>query len=187
MNMGKAETIAAIATPAGPGALGIVRLSGPEACAVAGRVFRGGADDPGSFESHTVHFGRVVSNGETLDTVLLTVMRAPRSYTGEDTVELSCHGGRVVLGRVLGAVVAAGARPAEPGEFTLRAFLNGKMDLAQAEAVQALIAAESELGARVAAEQLQGRLSAEIESLRDGLVEILAEIEAAIDFPDEGI
>ena len=187
MSLTNADTIAAIATPAGPGALGIVRLSGPEACAIAGRVFRSGTGDPASFESHTVHFGRVATDGETLDTVLLTVMRAPRSYTGEDTVELSCHGGRVVLRRVLGAVVAAGARPAEPGEFTRRAFLNGKIDLAQAEAVQELIAAESELGARVAAEQLQGRLSAEIGALRDGLVEVLAEIEAAIDFPDEGI
>ncbi|MBN1918920.1 MAG: tRNA uridine-5-carboxymethylaminomethyl(34) synthesis GTPase MnmE, partial [Verrucomicrobia bacterium] len=102
-------------------------------------------------------------------------------------VELSCHGGRVVLGRVLRAVVAAGARPAGPGEFTLRAFLNGRMDLAQAEAVQELIAAESELGARVAAEQLSGRLSRVVGGLRDGLVEALAEIEAAIDFPDEDI
>lgn len=181
------DTIAAIATPAGRGALGIVRLSGPQACAIAGRVFRGDGGDVASLPSHTVHLGRVVSDGECLDTVLLTVMRAPRSYTGEDTVELSCHGGRVVLARVLGAVVAAGARPAGPGEFTRRAFLNGKMDLAQAEAVQELIAAESELAARVAAEHLRGRLSAEVGALRDGLVEVLGEIEAAIDFPDEGI
>ena len=181
------DTIAAIATPAGRGALGIVRMSGPEAVAIAGRVFRGASGDPAGFESHTVHFGRVVSGDGLVDTVLLTLMRAPRSYTGEDTVELSCHGGRVVLGRVLRAVVAAGARPAGPGEFTLRAFLNGRMDLAQAEAVQELIAAESELGARVAAEQLSGRLSRIVGALRDGLVEARAEIEAAIDFPDEDI
>ena len=187
MSIERDDTIAAIATPAGRGALGIVRLSGPEALAIAGRVFRGSAGEPSGFASHTVHLGQAVSDGELLDTVLLTVMRAPRSYTGEDTAELSCHGGRVVLGRVLGAVVAAGARPAEPGEFTLRAFLNGRMDLAQAEAVQELIAAESELGARVAAEQLRGRLSGEVGALRDGLVEFLAEIEAAIDFPDEDI
>lgn len=182
-----ADTIAAIATPAGRGALGIVRLSGPEACVIAGRVFRGEGGNPSSFPSHTVHFGQVVSNGELLDTVLLTVMRAPRSYTGEDSVEFSCHGGRIVLARVLGAVVGAGARPAEPGEFTLRAFLNGKMDLAQAEAVQELIAAESNLGARVAAEQLRGRLSSEVGALRDELIEVIGEIEAAIDFPDEEI
>jgi tRNA modification GTPase len=181
------DTIAAIATPAGRGALGIVRVSGPEALAVAGRVFRGAGGDPSSFASHTVHFGRVVSAGDLVDTVLLTVLRAPRSYTGEDTVEASCHGGRIVLQRVLGAVISAGARPARPGEFTLRAFLNGRMDLAQAEAVQELIAAESALGARAAAEQLQGRLSSEINALRDELVAILAEIEAAIDFPDEEI
>jgi tRNA modification GTPase len=185
------STIAAIATPAGRGALGIVRLSGPAACAIAARVFRckGGRtdSDPTSFASHTVHLGEVRADGHLVDTALLTVMRAPRSYTGEDTVELSCHGGRVVLGRVLGAVVAAGARPAGPGEFTLRAFLNGKMDLAQAQAVQELIAAESDLGACVAAEQVRGRLSGEVGALRDGLVEILAEIEAAIDFPDENI
>ncbi len=191
MSIEHADTIAAIATPAGRGALGIVRLSGPEACAIAARVFcgKGGRtdSDPSSFASHTVHLGDVQSDGDFVDTVLLTVMRAPRSYTGEDTLELSCHGGRVVLGRVLGAVVAAGARPAGPGEFTLRAFLNGKMDLAQAEAVQELIAAESELGARVAAEQLRGRLSGEVGALRDGLVEVLGEIEAAIDFPDEDI
>ena len=187
MSIERDDTIAAIATPAGRGALGIVRLSGPEACVIAGRVFRGEGGDPSSFPTHTVHLGRVVSDGEFLDTVLLTVMRAPHSYTGEETVEVSCHGGRVVLGRVLGAVVAAGARPAGPGEFTLRAFLNGKMDLAQAEAVQELIAAESALGARVAVEHLRGRLSAEVAALRDGLVEVVGEIEAAIDFPDEGI
>ena len=181
------DTIAAIATPAGRGALGIVRLSGPEAYAIAGGVFRGRDGEPSSFATHTVHLGRAMSDGEFLDTVLLTVMRAPRSYTGEDTVELSCHGGPIVLRRVLEAVVAAGARPAGPGEFTRRAFLNGKLDLAQAEAVQELIAAESELGARVAAEQLRGRLTREVEALRDGLVEVLTELEAAIDFLDEGI
>lgn len=181
------ETIAAVATAPGRGALGIVRVSGPEALAVAGRVFRGEGGDPAGFESHTVHFGRVVSAGDLVDTVLLTVMRAPHSYTGEDTVELSCHGGRIVLQRVLGAVISAGARPADAGEFTLRAFLNGKMDLAQAEAVQELIAAESALGARAAAEQLEGRLSSAVNALRDELTAIVAQIEAAIDFPDEDI
>jgi len=187
MNFATDDTIAAIATPAGRGALGIVRLSGPEACAVAERVFRSGQGDVSSLPSHTVHLGQVVSEGELLDTVLLTVMRSPRSYTGQDAVEFSCHGGRVVLRRVLGAVVAAGARPAGPGEFTLRAFLNGKMDLAQAEAVQELIAAESDLGAHVAAGHLQGRFSTAVGAVRDGLVEVLCEIEAGIDFPDEEI
>ena len=141
--MSGSDTIAALATPGGAGALAVVRISGPGALAIAGRVFRGrrslSESAPGC-----VQRGRVEQDGGVLDEVLLTVFRAPRSYTGEDLVEISGHGGSVVAAAVLRAVLAAGAHPAPPGEFTRRAFLNGKMDLTQAEAVMDLIAARGE-------------------------------------------
>ena len=180
--MKEKDTIVAIATPPGQGALGIVRISGPLAFNVADRFFSG-KKKPSEFESHTVHYGRIFCDGEFIDNVLLIKMNTPNTYTGENTIEITCHGGRLVLHKVLTTAVAAGARPAEPGEFTMRAFMSGKMDLVQAEAVQQFIAAESELAFRTASRQLEGRLSTIIEGFRKKLVKIVAEVEASIDFP----
>lgn len=186
-----ADTIAAIATPAGEGGIGIVRLSGPGSLAIAGSHFRsadGRRLDKGA--THTIRYGRIVSAGakpRVIDEVLVTVMRAPRSYTREDTVEINCHGGLQATKRVLDLMVRAGARPAEPGEFTKRAFLNGRIDLAQAEAVLDVIRARTESALALALDQLEGGLSQAVDELRESLVGMAAEIEASIDFPDEGI
>jgi tRNA modification GTPase len=184
------DTIAAIATPLGEGGLAVIRVSGREALAVAERVFqppRASAFFASQAASHTVHYGHVVREGRRLDEVLLSVLRAPRTFTREDTVEISCHGGLLVTRLVLEAVLAAGARLAEPGEFTQRAFLNGRLDLVQAEAVADLIHARTELALAAAHEQLAGKLSARIGRLRDELMRALAHVEAHIDFPDEDI
>lgn len=181
-----AETIAAISTPAGEGAIALVRVSGGEAIAVADRIFRA-SEKPSEFPSHTQRLGEIVEADESIDQVLLSVHRAPASYTGEDLVEISCHGGILVTARVLEACLKAGARSARPGEFTERAFLNGKMDLTQAEAVIDLIRARTDLALRSAHEQLEGRLGSAIKAIRQQLIELLAHIEAAIDFPEEGI
>ena len=181
------ETIAAIATPPGEGALAVLRISGKSALAVADTVFRG-KEVPSGMEERRVAFGRVVdAEGEILDEVLMTVFRHPRSYTGEDLVEISGHGGPVVAARVLAAVLGAGARMARPGEFTERAFLNGKLDLTQAEAVMDLISAQTPRAAKAAAGQLEGRLGEAIHGLRGELLEAVAHLEAFIDFPEEGI
>lgn len=183
-------TIAAIATPLGEGGIAIIRISGPESLAIADRVFRVAGTRgvrPSEAPSHTVHYGHVVRDGVVQDEVLLTVFRAPRTFTREDTVEISCHGGVLLTRCVLETVLAAGARVAEPGEFTQRAFLNGRIDLAQAEAVADLIHSRTEAAARVAQEQLAGALSRRIDSLREELMRTLAHVEAHIDFPDEDI
>ncbi len=181
------ETIAAVATPPGEGALAVIRISGPRALNVADAIFRG-SRQPSSMEERKVAFGRIIdAKTEVLDEALLTVFRNPRSYTGEDLVEISGHGGSLVASRVLAAVLAAGARMARPGEFTERAFLNGKMDLTQAEAVMDLISAQTPRAARAAAHQLEGRLGDEIMTLRGELLETVAHLEAFIDFPEEGI
>lgn len=181
------DTIAAISSPAGEGAIALIRISGPEAIAIADRAFRG-KQKPSEFASHVQHFGEIVDGrGELVDEVMLSVHRAPHSYTGEDLVEVSCHGGILVTARVLEVCLRAGARSARPGEFSERAFLNGKMDLTQAEAVIDLIRAQTELALRAATEQLQGRLGDRLKAIRDGLVDLLAHVEAAIDFPEEDI
>ena len=180
------ETIAAISTPAGEGAIALIRISGPEAIETADRVFRG-KQKPSEFASHVQHLGHIADSERVIDQVVLAVHRAPQSYTGEDVVEISCHGGVVVTANVLAACLRAGARHARPGEFTERAYLNGKMDLSQAEAVMDLIRAQTDLAARAATEQLEGRLSRAIVHIRDQIVQMLAHIEAAIDFPEEGI
>ncbi len=150
----KNDTIAATSTPPGEGAIAVVRLSGNKAFEIAASVFTGPVT---SFPTHTAHYGKILSkDGETIDHVLLLVMKNPRSYTGEDTVEISCHGGNLISRRILERLYEAGARPAEPGEFSFRAFLNGKIDLAQAEAVQELIAAKSERAMEQASRQLEG-------------------------------
>ena len=181
------ETIAAIATPPGEGALAVIRISGAKAIEVADTIFRGKAI-PSQAEERRVLSGRIVdSAAEVLDEVLLTTFRNPRSYTGEDLVEISGHGGPVVSSRVLAAVLAAGARMARPGEFTERAFLNGKLDLTRAEAVMDLIGAQTEKAAKAAAGQLEGRLGTAINGLRAQILEAVAHLEAFIDFPEEGI
>jgi tRNA modification GTPase len=181
------DTIAAISTPAGEGAIALIRISGASAIGLADKVFRG-KELPSRFVSHAQHLGEIVDSGERrIDQVLMAVHHGPGSYTGEDLVEISCHGGTLISARVLEVCLRAGARAARPGEFTERAFLNGKMDLTQAEAVIDLIRARTDLALRSATEQLEGRLGQKIAEVRDALVALLAQIEASIDFPEEGI
>ncbi len=179
-------TIAAVSTPPGEGAIALVRLSGPEAIAVADQIFRG-SQKPSEAPPRFQQFGEIVQEDQVIDQVVLTVHRGPASYTGEDVVEISCHGGVLVTARVWEACLQAGARAARPGEFTERAFLNGKMDLTQAEAVIDLIRAQTDLALRSAAEQLEGRLGDKITTLREALIGLIANLEAYIDFPDEDI
>ena len=154
---------------------------------VAEKIFRG-KENPSRFGSHVQHFGEIVDGkGRLIDQVMFSIHRAPASYTGEDLLEISCHGGTLVTAKVLEACLRGGARAARPGEFTERAFLNGKMDLTQAEAVIDLIRARTDLALRSATEQLEGRLGEKIRKIRDGLVSLLAHIDASIDFPEEGI
>ena len=182
-----ADTIAAISTPAGEGAIALVRISGVNAIDVAEKIFRG-KENPSRFGSHVQHFGEIVDGkGRLIDQVMFSIHRAPASYTGEDLLEISCHGGTLVTAKVLEACLRGGARAARPGEFTERAFLNGKMDLTQAEAVIDLIRARTDLALRSATEQLEGRLGEKIRKIRDELVSLLAHIDASIDFPEEGI
>jgi tRNA modification GTPase len=184
------DTIAAIATPLGEGGLAVIRLSGPQALGIADRCFVPAgkhSQKPSLAPSHTLQFGRVARQGKLVDEVLLAVMRAPRTYTREDVVEISCHGGLLPAKLVLDTVLECGARLAQPGEFTKRAFLNGRIDLAQAEAVVDLIHSRTELALAAAHEQLAGKLSQGIDRLRDQLMQTLAHIEAHIDFPDEDI
>ncbi len=178
-------TIAALATPPGEGGLAVIRVSGPDSLAVADRVFHC-TPPPSSRPTHTVVHGPVLdAAGRPLDDALLLILRGPRSYTGEDTVEIQCHGGRQSAARILERLCGCGARPADPGEFTRRAFLNGKLDLAQAEAVLGLIRATSDRAASAAVDQLQGKLSRIINGLYDGIMAIMARLEAAIDFPED--
>lgn len=186
------DTIAAIATPPATGAIGIVRLSGPGARAVADRVFLPGmhADPPllSSLAPRCVHYGRILdTDGRLLDKALALVFPAPHSYTGEDCVELQCHGGLRLLHRVLALCIKAGARQAEAGEFTKRAFLNGQLDLTEAEAVADLIHAETLEGVRNAAGQLSGLLSDELSSIYNLLMDVTAHFTAYIDYSDEGV
>jgi tRNA modification GTPase len=184
------DTIAAIATPLGEGGLSVVRISGAEALAVADKIFHPNGKSslkPSVAPTHSIHYGKIVRQGETVDEVLLSVLRAPRTFTREDTVEISCHGGLLPAKLVLDTILENGARLAEPGEFTRRAFLNGRLDLAQAEAVADLIHSRTELALAAANEQLAGKLSQRINQLRDDMMKTLAHVEAHIDFPDEDI
>src|SRR5436305_369952 len=180
------ETIAAISTAAGEAAIALVRISGENAVEVADRIFRG-KQRASDLQSHTQHLGEIIEDGVTIDQAMLAVHRAPTSYTGEDLVEISCHGGALVTAKVLETCLRAGARAARPGEFTERAYLNGKIDLTQAEAVIDLIRAQTDLALRSATEQLRGRLGDEFRALRERLIEIIAHVEASMDFPEEGI
>jgi tRNA modification GTPase len=183
------ETIAAIATPPGVGGVGIVRVSGPDAFAIGRRMFRPASGRAGEPVSHLLTYGAVIdpATDEPLDDVLIAFFSAPHSYTGENTVEINAHGGPLILQRILAATLALGARSARPGEMTLRAFLNGRIDLAQAEAVLALINAETDAGRRLAYRQMRGEVSARVESAREAALGALARIEAHIDFPDEEV
>jgi len=184
------DTIAAIATPLGEGGLAVIRLSGPKALVIAEKSFQPVGKSslkPTAASTHTIHYGKIVRHGQDVDEVLLAVMRAPRTFTREDVVEITCHGGLLPAKLVLDTVLENGARAAEPGEFTRRAFLNGRIDLAQAEAVADLIHSRTELALAAANEQLAGKLSQRINQLRDDMVKTLAHIEAYIDFPEEDI
>ncbi len=186
------DTIAAIATASGESGIGIVRVSGDEAVEIVDKIFRPGksAKKDGKnktlakAESHTIHYGYIYSGEEPLDEVLVTLMRAPRSYTAEDTVEINCHGGVLVTRRVLETVIAAGARLAEPGEFTKRAFLNGRIDLAEAEAVADIINSDNDLALAASEKQLRGSVSEKIRELREKILYELAYIESALDDPE---
>jgi tRNA modification GTPase len=182
------DTIAAISTPLGEGGIGVVRLSGKQAIAIADKMFKG-EKSLSQVPSHQVSYGEIVDSrtGEVLDEVLATVFRSPRSYTAEDLVEISCHGGQLVVSRVLEQAMKCGARLAEPGEFTLRAFINGRMDLSQAEAVAEVIRAKTDLGLKLALEHLKGGLSQKINSYGDRLIDILARLEVEIDFSEEEV
>ncbi len=178
-------TIAAIATPPGEGGVAIIRISGIAALDIADRVFSGKIH---SYASHTAHYGNFINQkGELIDCGLALVMHAPRSYTGEPTVEFHCHGGSLISRYLLETVIAAGARTAAPGEFTFRAFMNGKLDLAQAEAVQSMISARNELALASAKKQLEGSLSKKILSFKETLVDCAATLEAWVDFPEEDL
>lgn len=178
------DTIAAIATALGESAIGIVRLSGDEAIEIANKVYKG--KDLTQVDSHTIHYGHVVhpKTGQVLDEVMVTVMKGPRTYTTEDSVEINCHGGIIAIQRVLEVVLEYGARLAEPGEFTKRAFLNGRIDLSQAEAIMDLISAKTNKAMDASINQLSGSLSGKIKELRQEMLNTLAQVEVTIDYPE---
>ena len=179
------DTIVAISTAMAPSGIGIVRLSGPDAIQIADRVYVNPKGKKLSGQNgYTIHYGNVCENGEVIDETLAMLMRAPHSYTGEDTVEFDCHGGVLATKRILEAIVHAGARPAEPGEFSRRAFLNGRIDLTQAEAVMDIIAAKNDHALRSAQHQLKGSVSGKISDIRQKLLHETAHIEAALDDPE---
>ncbi|MBA4537659.1 tRNA uridine-5-carboxymethylaminomethyl(34) synthesis GTPase MnmE [Bacillus aquiflavi] len=181
------DTIAAISTPMGEGAIAIVRLSGQEAIKIANKLFHGvSGKQLKDVPTHTIHYGHLIDpkTGQTVEEVMVSVMKAPKTFTKEDIVEINCHGGMVSVNRVLQLVLNNGARLAEPGEFTKRAFLNGRIDLSQAEAVIDLIRAKTDRAMNVALSQMEGRLSKLIKKLRQEILEILAHIEVNIDYPE---
>lgn len=180
------DTIAAIGTAMSHSGIGIVRISGEEAIAVADRIFRFKKKETSLFQAatHTIHYGYIVEEGQIIDEVLVSVMKGPHSYTAEDVVEINCHGGVLVMKRILETVLKHGARPAEAGEFTKRAFLNGRIDLSQAEAVIDLINSKNDFAMKSAVGQLSGRLSEKIRQLREQILFEIATIESALDDPD---
>lgn len=186
----KTETIAAISTALSDSGIGIIRISGEEAITIADKVYlsKGGHKRLKDVDSHTIHYGFIVDNSEKepviLDEVLVSVMRAPKSYTAEDTVEINCHGGILMMQRILEEVLKAGARMAEPGEFTKRAFLNGKLDLSEAEAVMDVIHAKNELALKSSVRQLKGSVSEKIKGIRAKIIYEIAFIESALDDPE---
>ena len=179
------DTICALATPSGVGAIGLIRLSGPQAIAIADAVFP--SRDLQAASSRTAHVGWIMDGALPLDEVVVTVFRGPRSYTGEDVVELSCHGSPYILDRAMHVLLNGGARLAEPGEFTMRAFLNGRMDLAQAEAVADMIASESAAAHRLATQQMRGGFSRDIKAMREQLIGFAGLVELELDFVEEDV
>lgn len=176
------DTIAAIATPLGEGAIGIVRLSGTDAITIANKVFKG--RDLSQVNSHTINYGHIVENEQVVDEVMLSLMRAPRTFTREDVVEINTHGGLAVTNEILQLLIRHGARLAEPGEFTKRAFLNGRIDLTQAEAIMDLIRAKTDKAMSIAVKQLDGSLSDLINKTRQEILNTLAQVEVNIDYPE---
>lgn len=184
------DTIAAIATPLGEGGIGIVRISGPRALSVAQDLFHASSGKSiSAFPSGTMHHGfiKVPGTGEVIDEVMVAVLKAPGTYTREDVVEINCHGGIMPLKKTMGLLISRGARVAEPGEFTKRAFLSGRIDLAQAEAVLDIINSETEASNRIAIDQLKGVFSSEIKEIRSDILDILSSIELTIDFSQEDV
>lgn len=179
------ETIAAIATPPGEGAIGVIRLSGKEAITIADKIFSG--KQLSAQPSHTIHFGKIVDGEDVVDEVVVSLYKGPKSYTGEDVVEISCHGSQYVLERVLNLCLSNGAHVAKAGEFTQRAFLNNKMDLAQAEAVADLIASQSGAAHKAAIHNLRGGFSSELAELREQLIQFSALLELELDFSEEDV
>lgn len=190
MKIDLSDTIVAISTPIGTSGIGIVRLSGKDSLKISDKIFLSkDGKKPSEFKTYTTHYGWIIKNqkSEIIDEVILTVMRKPKSYTKEDVVEINCHGGIVPLKKILELVLENGARLAEPGEFTQRAFLNGRIDLSQAEAVLDIVRAKTEEALKIGLRQLKGELSSKINEIRSQLLEILANLEADIDFPQEDI
>lgn len=183
------DTIAAISTPAGTAGLGIIRTSGPEARRIAAKIFRRRGGGNSNIKSRYLYYGNVVNpqDGGIIDDVILAFMQSPHSYTGEDVVELYCHGSSIILGIVLELIISQGARMAEPGEFTRRAFLNNKIDLVQAEAVADIISARTEAALKIVRRLKDGELSGIIDELKDDLIRMVSHLEAVLDFPEEEI
>ncbi|KXS44072.1 MAG: tRNA modification GTPase [Candidatus Frackibacter sp. T328-2] len=186
------DTIAAISTAIGEGGIGIVRVSGPEAISTINKIFKGYGQtdkDLNEVDTYTAHYGHIINpkDEQIIDEVICLVMKAPKTYTKEDVVEIDCHGGSIPLQKILDLVLKNGARLAEPGEFTKRAFLNGRIDLSQAEAVMDVINSKTEAGLEAAMDQLEGGLSSQIEEIKHKLLGLLAHLEASIDFPEDEI
>jgi tRNA modification GTPase len=179
------DTIAALATPQGVGALAIIRLSGRDAIAIANAVFRGA--DLTEAKSHTIHYGHIIDGEKEVDEVMVSLFRAPKSFTTEDVVEISCHGSPFIAEQILRLLIQKGARPAKAGEFTLRAFMHGRIDLSQAEAVADLIASDSAAAHDVAIKQMRGGFSNNIRELRNQLVNFASLLELELDFSEEDV
>lgn len=185
MELQKESTICAIATPPGHGALGIIRMSGPEAFSICNKIIRN--KDLTQQATHTIHFCKIYDGAEIIDEALLSIFKDPNSYTGEDTIEISCHGSAYILQKVVLLLIKSGAQMAQPGEYTLRAFMNGKLDLTQAEAVADLIMASSKAAHDTAIDQMKGGFSRKLAGLRDNLLQFASMIELELDFSEEDV
>ena len=183
--MSLTDTIVALATPAGTGAIGIIRLSGPEAISIASSVFKG--KDLSKQASHTLHFGKITNGNVVIDEVLASIFVAPHSYTKENSVELSCHGSAYIIAQIIKLLISKGARMAKAGEFTMRAFLNGQLDLSQAEAVADLIASQNAASHQIAMNQMRGGFSSELQALRSELINFASLVELELDFSEEDV
>lgn len=176
------DTIASISTALGVGAISIIRISGPEAISIVNRIYKG--KNLENAKSHTIHYGHIISNNQIIDEVLVSIMKSPRTYTKEDVVEINCHGGIATTNKILSLLLENGARLAEPGEFTKRAFLNGRIDLIEAEGIMNLIEAQTEETRSLSINQLSGKVSSLIRNLRNDLIQMISQIEVNIDYPE---